>query len=220
MERAGLFSSADFGVTFMGQLGPALPDSYTSTVSKANPGRYGSFSVGVYNGGGYNAVENNKNKAFEARISVRPLPSAVPGLQISYFGVTGKGNIAQEPDWKLNAIMGSYESVHMNFSAQWVKGKGNGSGSAATSVFKPLDRDGWSIFADGKFTKQWHAMLRYDHFDPNKDVSDDVTKRTIFGVAYFLNSSNLILVDYDRVDYEKAGKPADDRFQTTLQVSF
>jgi hypothetical protein len=98
MERNGLFNSADAGVTVMGLLGGTVSESYQKSVSKEYPGRWGSFALGVYNGGGYHASEANTNKVLEGRLTIRPLPDVAPGLQLSYFGVNGKGNTAQEPD--------------------------------------------------------------------------------------------------------------------------
>lgn len=220
VDRNALATSADFGVTFAGLLGGELPDSYRKAVSNDYPGRFGSFAVGVYNGGGYAAKENNRNKALEARLTIRPLPETIPGLQLSYMGVSGKGNTASEPDWTLNGVMGSYEHERFVITGQWVKGSGNLKGDQVDLSARALDREGWSFFAEGKFTKEWRAIFRYDHFDPNTDATSDVSKRTIVGVAYCLAKSNLILLDYDRVDYEKPGKDSDDRVQATLQVSF
>jgi len=76
------------------------------------PGRYGSFSLGIYNGGGYHAKEKNQNKVLEGRLTLRPLPAALPGLQLSYFGLVGKGNQAAEPHWNAHLGMVSYEDDH------------------------------------------------------------------------------------------------------------
>jgi hypothetical protein len=116
--------------------------------------------------------------------------------------------------------MGSYEDAYVALTGQWVTGTGTAKGDQVNSQGKALDRDGWSFFGEGKFTQDWRAIFRYDHFNPNKDASDAVTKRTILGVAYYLAKNNFILVDYDRVGYEKSGKDADDRVQATMQVSF
>ena len=94
MERNGLFNSADLGVMFGGNFGPQLPEDYRKAVNDHYAGRWGSFAVGVYNGGGYHASEKNEDKALEGRFTLRPLPDHLPGLQVSVFGVSGKGNIA------------------------------------------------------------------------------------------------------------------------------
>ncbi|MEW6366331.1 MAG: hypothetical protein AB1714_17020 [Acidobacteriota bacterium] len=220
MERNGLFNSADVGVTFAALLGPELDDTYKKAVSSYYPGKYGSFSFGVYNGSGYHAKEKNENKVVEGRVTVRPIPNQLPGLQVSYFGIAGKGNTEKEPDWLVNTLMGSYQHKYLVLTGTWYDGKGNQSGSAVDADGKALERDGWSFFTQLRPTPDWSVIVRYDFFDPNKDVEDDGNKRTIVGVAYEFAHHNYLLFDYDRVDYEKSGVDADDRLQLTLQVSF
>ena len=92
MERSGLFNSADFGLTLAGGLGEDLPAEYQDEVSHYYPARYGSFAVGVYNGGGYHAKEKNEDKTVQGRLTLRPLPDVVPGLQFSGMAIIGEGN--------------------------------------------------------------------------------------------------------------------------------
>jgi len=83
IERSGLFNSADFGFTVRGYFGGEMDGDYKKSVNKKYAGRYGSFAAGIYNGGGYHAKEKNLNKVAEARITVRPMPEMIPGLQVS-----------------------------------------------------------------------------------------------------------------------------------------
>ena len=69
-------------------------------------------------------------------------------------------------------------------TGQYVAGKGTQSGTAVDGNGKALPRNGWSGFVEGKLTKQWSLIGRYDEFNPNTDVGNDKTKRTIVGVAY------------------------------------
>lgn len=220
MERNGLFNSADVGVMAGGLFGGKMSSDYQKNVSNGYPGRYGSFQIGVYNGNGYHAAEANQNKVLEGRITVRPVPDAIPGLQLTYFGIHGKGNTAAAPDWTLNTGMISYESEVAVVTAQYVSGKGSQSGTAVDGSGNSLPRNGWSGFVEGKLTKQWSLIGRYDEFNPDTDVSGLKTKRAIGGVAYKLGKGNVLLLDYDRVRYEQAAKPEDKRVQLTLQVAF
>ena len=61
-------------------------------------------------------------------------------------------------------------------------------------------------------------ILRYDWFDPNKNVSDDEAKVIIAGLAYDLGHENIILADYQKM--KTPGKSDVDRFQLTLQVHY
>jgi hypothetical protein len=220
MERNGLFNSADFGVTFVGLLGQELPEDYQKAVSKDYPGRRGSFAIGVYNGGGYHASEKNSDKPIEGRLSYRPLPDSLPGLQLSYFGIRGKGNTEAEPDWEVDSLMASYESRYLVATGTWYDGAGNQKGDAVDSRGEALERDGWSLFAEGRLHPRWSVIARYDSFDPDKAVEHDDQVRTIAGVAFHLGKGNTVLLDYDVVDFERAGRSDDSRVQLTLQVKY
>lgn len=220
MERFGLFNSADFGVTVAGLLGGTLLEEYRKTVNSHFPGRYGSFALGVYNGGGYHAREENTNKTFEGRLTIRPLPDEAPGLQFSYFGVRGRGNTAREPDWRVDAAMASYESRQMVLTGTWVDVLGNQSGLAIDASGQALDAKGWSVFGEAKLSPRFSVIARYDRFDPDKAAEHDTLRRTLVGAAYHIGRDNTILVDYDRLTFELPGRPADDRLQVTVQVSY
>ena len=216
MERNGLFNSADLGVTFTSLLGGEMPKEYQDKVSSYYPGRYGSMSVGLYNGAGYHASEKNQNKPIEARLTVRPLPDIIPGLQLSYFGLWGKGNKdTDEPDWTVNNGMVSFEHEYVALAGQYYEGKGNQKGD------DEFDKDGYSIFAEVKPLDKFSIIGRYDRFDPNDDVDDDENTRYIIGAAYHIDKrhKNMVILDYDTVDYEQKDKTDDKRIQLTLQVA-
>ncbi len=215
IERNKTFNSADFGLTFVTLLGGEMDKEYQEKVNKYYPGRYGSIAFGVYNGGGYHASEKNENKVFEGRLTVRPLPDIIPGLQLSYFGITGKGNKEEEPDYTVNLGFISFEHQYVTLTGQYYWGTGNYKGDNEN------DRDGYSIFAELKPMKQFSVIGRYDSFDPNDDVDDDEKTRYIFGVAYHLDKphKNMIVLDYDTVKYEDNRKEDDKRVQLTLQVA-
>jgi hypothetical protein len=216
MERNGLFNSADLGVTFTSLLGGEMPKEYQDKVSHYYPGRYGSMSVGIYNGAGYHASEKNQNKPIEARLTVRPLPDIIPGLQLSYFGLWGKGNKGtDEPDWTVNNGMVSFEHEYVALAGQYYEGKGNQKGD------DEFDKDGYSIFAEVKPLDKFSIIGRYDRFDPNDDADDDENTRYIVGAAYHIDKQhkNMVILDYDTVDYEQKGKSDDKRIQLTLQVA-
>lgn len=86
LDQNKFLSSADYGVNFETGLGEQLDMDGL----KSNAGKFGSFAIGVYNGGGYSAIEKNNNKLIEARLSLRPLLEAFPGIQTTFFGAYGK----------------------------------------------------------------------------------------------------------------------------------
>jgi hypothetical protein len=216
VERNHTFNSADAGITFTSLLGGTIDDDYQKRVTKYYPGRYGSMSVGIYNGGGYHASEKNEDKVIEGRLTIRPLPDILPGLQFSYFGTAGKGNKDTEPDWRTNLGFISYEHEYITMTGQYYWGKGNQGGSDENK------KKGHSLFAEIKPMEKISLIGRYDHFDPNKNVSSDENDRYIFGIAFILDKPhhNMILIDYDTVKYDQPGMKDDKRVQLTLQIHY
>ncbi len=220
LDRLGILASADAGVMVAGTFGGEAPSALHKDLPAATAGRYGSFALGVYNGGGYTASEKNTNKPIQGRLTIRPLPGLVPGLQVSGFGVSGKGNTAADPDWALSAGAVSFESRWATVMATYARGKGNLSGTAVDGNGKALAYEAWSLFAEAKLSRRWSAIGRYDTDTPDTRVTDVKTARTIAGVAYHLGQGNDILLDRDVVRYEGTSKPDDARTQLTLQVKF
>ena len=177
----------------------------------------------MYNGTGYHASEKNRNKVAEGRVTIRPLPDIIPGLQFSYFGINGKGNTAANPVWTTNLAFGSFESEPVVLTGQYYWGKGQQDGSNETK------KNGYSFFTELKFynmikdpINRFSVIGRYDHFDPDTHLEDNENNRYIAGVAYYLDKphKSMVLVDYDTVDYKQPGKSNDKRIQLTLQVAF
>jgi hypothetical protein len=222
LERNSNFNSAEIGATFTSLLGGEMPKEYQDKVNSHYAGRYGSIQGGVYNGAGYHASEKNENKVLEGRVTIRPLPDVIPGLQLTYFGITGKGNTADNPDWVTNLAFGSFESEPVVVTGQYYWGKGQQDGSNENK------KDGYSFFTELKlynmFKESWNRFSvigRYDHFDPNTDQKDNENDRYIAGICYYLDKphKNMFVLDYDHVDYKESGKKDDYRVQLTLQVA-
>jgi hypothetical protein len=225
LERNDIFNSADIGLTFVSLFGGLIGDEYQNKVNHEYPGRYGSMSLGVYNGGGYHSSEKNQNKVAEGRLTLRPLPDIIPGLQFSYFGIFGKGNqdpAKADPDWRANLGFVSYEHEYVVLTGQYYDGTGRQRGADSSGNIDENDKDGYSFFAELKPHKKFSIIGRYDYFDLNDDKKDDENTRYIAGIAYHIDKQhkNMVLLDYDHVNYKQANKTDDKRVQLTLQVSF
>jgi len=224
MERSELFNSADFGITAAGYLGGELDENYKKTVNSKYAGRYGSFAFGVYNGGGYHAIESTQNKTIEGRLTIRPLPDVLPGLQVSYFGITGKGNSDftndSIPDWNLNSAMLSFEHEYFTLTGQYVMGEGNQKGKFADVLHKSNTVSGYSVFAEGKITENWRVIARYDAFDSNTDIDNNGETRLIAGVGYDFGQRNILILDFDKTMYENETLNDKNLIKLTMQISF
>jgi len=223
LERNHIFNSADLGVLFGGNFGGELPESYRKNVNSHYAGLWGSFQLGIYNGGGYHSVEQTSNKAVEARVSFRPLPERLPGFQVTAFGLKGRGNSTGEPDWDLGSMMLSYEAEFFTLTAQYERGTGNQSGSMLDPAGRTLEHQGYSLFArtslDGE--KSWHLIGRHDHFDPDRESRlDDQEDRWIAGIAWRFSGRNYWLLDWEHLGHSRRDIPDENRLQLTLQIVY
>lgn len=193
LDRYNIVSSADFGITYACLLGEK--SGYEHGGNSQFSGKYGSFSVGVYNGGGYHALENNKNKTLEGRLTIRPLWTILPGLQISYSTAFGKGNHPTlDADFELHQFYVSMQTGYLTTAVQYYKGIGDFSGKLLTTELKAAKNEGYSLFAEIKHPDfNWAIIGRYDNLDYNIQHSQSHYKYWTTGLAYKYDKSKILL---------------------------
>ncbi len=215
-DRNGLITSSDIGVSVLGNFGGKLTKEQTEEVGNHHyNGRYGTYHIGVYNGGGYGVTsDNNQNKSIQGRVTVRPLPDMLPGLQITYLGITGKGD-SDNTSWTNNTGFISYQSSYGVVTAEVMRGKNNKGGTSATK------KSGYSFFGSLNVPqyKKVAVFARYDSLDPDRDTSNDRITTTIGGVSYRLYKGNYIVAAYEKT-HDKTKAEDDKKGQVVLQVSF
>ncbi len=249
IERAGTFNSADLGVSIRGDFDGRLDDARSTVGNPHYDGRYGSWHIGVFNGSGYHSAEHNGNKVVEARLTLRPLPDLLPGLQFSGFGLNGKANnenqFDQYPDYQAYIGMVSFQHPRLILTAQYITTHGNKDGSWVDGRGHALWTQGTSVFAnvkppvcafepslDGKI----NLFFRYDWMD--RDKNDRVAKDTSYnmymaGGAWEVFKGNFLLMDYewttfgDDFGYSKTRAPSpglkpdnEHKFQMVYQLKF
>lgn len=217
-DKRGLLTSSDAGVSILGNIGGKLSKEQIAEVgNKSYVGRYGSYYIGVYNGGGYSkTTDANQNKSVQGRVSIRPLPDAVPGLQLTYFGISGKGNTAAEPDWNNNTAFLSYQHKYFVASGEYYSGKGSLSGSDSNP------KNGYSFF--GKAVLPMYEKVavfgRYDSLNPNTDSSNNNIQTNIAGASYKIYGDNYLVAAYEKTHNEANANPDDTKGQIVLQIAF
>jgi hypothetical protein len=242
VERAGTFNSADKGVSLRGDFGGKLEDAKEKTGNHHYDGRYGSWHLGVYDGSGYHASEKNNNKVIEGRLTLRPLPDVIPGLQLSYFGIYGEGNQEASngdyPDYEVNLGMLSYEHPWVILAAQYRQTQGNAKGKWVDGEGDALETEGYCFFGNFKLPvldRKLSLFARYDYFDQDKDdaIGEDTDYNMFFGgLAWDVYKHNLLLLAYETTDYgDDAGKKGsapsvdnnlgdDQKIQAVWQIKF
>lgn len=217
-ERFGNISSADLGISLIGNLGGKLSREAQEDVGYSTPysGKYGGYYIGIYNGSGYNGVEENLDKVVEGRITLRPLPNLLSGLQLSYFGVNGKGNKNTKPDWQTHTGLLSFQNKHIVLTGEYVEAKGNQKGEDEN------DKMGYSVF--GEFKIPYHnnmaLMARYDFWDQDIYANNDEQSLLVGGISYRLTGNNIILAAYELRRYKNPADMDDQKGQVVYQLNF
>lgn len=193
-EKYNLINSGDLGVSFIGELGKKMDNAYTRSVNPKSTGRYGSFAVGVYNGGGYHSIERNENKTVESRFTLRPLPDFAPGLQFTYTNAFGKGNTADNSrQFKMHLTFVSFEHKFFDFSAQYVVSEGDYGENILNSNGNPAQSSGWALFGEFKIPKTRFALFgRLEDFVRN-DSENGYSKGLATGAAYRFEKNKIVL---------------------------
>ena len=217
IERAHTFNSADTGISLRGDIAGKLEDAKEKTGNHHYDGRFGSWHLGVYNGSGYHSSEGNNNKVAEGRLTLRPLPDVIPGLQLSYFGIYGEGNAKASngdyPDYEVNLGMLSYEHPWGILTAQYFQTEGNAKGTWIDADGDALDTEGYSFFGNLRLPvldRKLSLFARYDHFDQdddNKIGNDADYDMYVGGLAWDVYKGNMLLLSYETTNYgDDAGK--------------
>ena len=203
LDRNDIVSSADYGVTFSAGLGKPLDEEYRKGL-KSNPGTFGSVEVGIYNGGGYSALEYNNNKVIESRLSLRPLPYVIPGFQVSFVGAVGKGNLESSPDYNLLAASMSYESRYINALIEAFGSNGDSAGKFVNPQNeKSYDLQGWSFFADVRpFNVPISLNTRYEMmYNKTLDYTDNHYRNV--ALAYIFPNKSKMIVSLHNFEFAK-----------------
>lgn len=221
LERYKIINSADFGITFMCNLGGEMPASYKKNVNKSYAGYYGSIMLGIYNGPGYHTFEINQNKTFEGRISVRPFPEFIPGLQFTYSNVIGKANNEASSNFFVNDFYISSESKYHKSAVQYYWGTGDYHDTYVDSLNIPGHNIGYSFFGEAKFLNNKLCLFeRYDRFFSSSDNYDNIEKQSyVLGISSYFYKQNKILFDID-FSQDEPGGAYYKLFEIALEVLF
>lgn len=171
LERYSIIGSADFGIFYKGLIGGKIDKNYQARVTNHNPGKYGSFALGIHNGGGYHTIEQNNNKTLEGRFTIRPFYAIYPGLQLSCAFTYGKANTTNNmDDFVTNLLYISSETELGTFTGQYFTGKGDYSGKYIDEQNNSIKSTGISVFGELRIPNTNFSIFgRFDDFELHKD---------------------------------------------------
>ena len=197
-ERAGTFphSSSDAGASFHYNL----------------PSNYGDLHAGIYNGENYNKAEVSDQKAFEARLTLRPFATQSPvlrGLRLTGF-IDGDHYMTNDKRQRFFTAA-TFEHKYLVAAFEYLMAH-----DQTSKTLPSVTGRGYSIWATPRTGNGWEALLRYDHLIPNTSsafvtgsTAPDATttfesqrqNRYILGLAYWFphegSVSSAILLDWD-----------------------
>jgi hypothetical protein len=214
-DREGFLSSSDFGASTHWNI----------------PMNYGDVHVGVYNGETYSGAEANDQKAFQARLSIRPAPGVTVARGIRITGFYDGDHYESGAERTRYIASLTFEHPYVNAGAEWLDAKDR------TSRLKTFSTHatGFSVWATPRTPIGVEALLRYDELKPNKDNNtidpDGKKKRFIGGVAYWFPVTKAgiaaaFLIDYENVKYDDFGpanannKPEEKRYALHTLFNF
>ena len=197
------------GAIFVDTEGFLTSSDYGLSMRFAFPANFGDIVVGGYNGDGYTSTNDqrgvNDQKAFQARLSIRPVPRSpvMKGLQLTgfydadhYFG-----------DRKRQRAVGAvtFQHPYINAGVEYLDAKDQN--SSTEDNFSTLRRNGFSAWLTPRTPIGIEGLLRYDELRQNKDASPKPKKkRTLIGIAYWPplqgGKSIAFLADYQEVKLE------------------
>jgi hypothetical protein len=221
LDQTDIISSADFGLQFSAGIGENL-ERESARGLNSNPARYGSFAIGVYNGGGYASLEQNSNKVVEGRLTLRPFPDQLAGLQLSLFGAHGKGNLSESPDFSMAGTALSFESSRLNVMLQGAHSFGDSAGNyIVPNTNDPYNLRGWSIFTEADpFRSPIHFTFRYDNLY-NQDLNQVAHRQWIGGIAYVMENRSKLIFDVSRQENEFLNESSEfTRFEIVAEIRF
>jgi hypothetical protein len=166
VEREGGLVSSDVGLTVLAPL----------------PSGYGDVHAGIYNGDGYTRPELNDQKALMVRATVKPMPTHAIGKGLRLIGYAHADHYVQGAPRTRVAGSVMFEHGRFNAGADLIQRV-----DQPTPAAREVTGRGYSFFVTPFFRKKGdgvEGLLRFDAFDPDKDVAGK-RQRVIAGAAYW-----------------------------------
>jgi hypothetical protein len=185
------------------------------------PENYGDIHMGVYNGEGYTNSEQNDQKAFQVRGTLRPLPmfGLLKGLRLTGF-YDGDHYVKDAKKERFNGLI-TYEHPWVNFGAEYLHAKDQNA-----SASKPVvTAEGYSVWATPRTPWGLEALLRWDRIKPNKDAAPR-RQRLMVGPAYWFpvqkGVAAAVLLQFEQLRYMGAPnqKPTEERYSLNALFNF
>lgn len=159
-----------------------------------------SYAIGTFNGSGKNASDVNNRKDMVGMIVAKPIPRT----EIGVSGYYGKSGVEKRKKDRIGTyVTTAYKSACLGGEYIYAK---DGS----------LKKDGWYAQIAYRFYSNFQGLVRYDTYNPDKDISKNSSNYVVIGINWFPNTNTKIQINYlFRDDSEIT-----DALKTQFQVTF
>jgi hypothetical protein len=212
LDDLGILSTYDLGIANQGVFGGYMDDDYLTFASKPYSGKWGGYTVGLYNGAGFTTTtgEGNNNKLIAGLLYVRPLPTipVLKGLQLAYFGAYGSSNklgtlpgqTTIYPDFQVN--IGQVSLLHRYFAVmgQYYWGKGTATGT------EDKKRSGYLASASVRVPgiEKLQAFGKFYNYDADTDINNNDYNIYVAGLAYDVTPAFMPFIAWERRDNQRS----------------
>jgi len=143
------------------------------------------FDVGIFNGTGINASDNNDRKNVMARVDF-PVRHGTVALS-TYDGEDGADSAATDQD--RNGVSANFTCGETEWLGEFVTGKDRGH-----------DVRGWYAQVGHPVSRTRPNLLfaKYDQYDENRDMADDLFRRWSLGYWYEIDSATRLTLVHER----------------------
>jgi hypothetical protein len=143
------------------------------------------FDVGIFNGTGINASDNNDRKNVMARVDF-PAPNGTVALS-GYVGEDGADSAATDQD--RSGLSTSFKWGETEWLGEFVTGKDRGH-----------DVRGWYAQLGHPICRTRPNLLfaKYDQYDEDRDMSDDLFRRWSLGYWYEIDKATRLTLVHER----------------------
>lgn len=214
----------DIGIVVKGDLFPKYDPGFRYRVAAVE------YSIGVLNGSGPNAQDNNGHKDISGRLVLNApvdYSSIFRGLSVGGSYYTGKSwNGTVDVDRKRWGADISYVNTPIGFTYEYVHGQDANVKKAGSTLtvfynygeqfvngYKYQDRyDDW-------YPTTFQPFVRFDWWDPDTSLAGNRIEITTIGVNWFLAQTTKLQLNYNIVNAETYTGPKN-QFLAQVQYSF
>ena len=167
------------------------------------------YTFAVLNGNGIDRADNNQEKDVVGRFTVHPIAN----LSLSYNFYHGRDVFGASTATQLRNRQGvdaRYIYKRLSLTAEYDKGTDG-----------TIKRDGW--YAQSAYfilPQKLQLAVKYDTYDPNKEIATDRSTWYIGGVNYYFNNWTRLYVNYSYKREETATQTKNNLLAAEVQIQF